>query len=77
MMKPGKTFRMNSTTKALLSTIVDPVARNSFKRAMIDAQLCSEVIVKREPRGDKNAPRGNAGSGTGYTNTGNAATPNA
>ena len=76
MLKPGKTFRMRSTTKVMLSTIVDPVMRNAFKRAMVEAQLCSEVIVKREPRGDKNAPRGNA-SGMGYTNTGNAATPNA
>jgi len=74
-MKPGKTFRMNSTTKALLSTIVDPVARNSFKRAMIDAQLCSEVVIKREPRGDKNAPRG--GGTASYNTTSNSATPTA
>lgn len=50
MLTPGKTFRMKSTTKVLLSNIVDPVARNSFKRAMVQAQLASEVIVKHKER---------------------------
>ena len=75
MLKPGKTFRMRSTTKVMLSTIVDPVMRNAFKRAMVEAQLCSEVIVKREPRGDKNAPRG--GGTASYNTTSNSATPTA
>jgi hypothetical protein len=56
MMKPGKTFKMRSTTKTMLATIVDPQMRSAWKRAMIEAQLCSEVVVKSAPR-DKNAPR--------------------
>jgi hypothetical protein len=50
MLKPGKTFNLNKQAKRFMATIVDPVARGDFKRAMIQAQLQSEVVVKREPR---------------------------
>jgi hypothetical protein len=33
-----------------MATIVDPVARNSFKRDMIQAELASAIVPKREPR---------------------------
>jgi len=65
-MKPTKTFKLKKTTKTLLASIVDPVQRNAWKRAMIDAQLCSEVVIKTPSR-DKNAPRG--ASGYQVTNT--------
>ena len=41
----------------MLASIVDPVQRNAWKRAMIDAQLCSEIVIKTPSR-DKNSPRG-------------------
>lgn len=58
-MKPGKTFKLKSTTKTMLASIVDPQKRSEWKRAMIDAQLCSEIVIKA-PQRDKNAPRGNS-----------------
>lgn len=42
-MKPSSNFKMNSTTKYLLSTITDASARNIFKANMIQAQLQSEI----------------------------------
>ena len=44
-----------------MATFVKAEDRNHFKRMMIDAQLCSEIVIKSAPR-DKNAPRGNASS---------------
>lgn len=57
--KPTKTFKLSSQTKRLMCTILDPVERHAYKRAMIQAQLASEVVVKHEKR-DKNAPRSGA-----------------
>jgi len=61
MMKPGKTFKLSKTTKRMIGLMKKSTAeqRNQFKRMMIDAQLCSEVVIKSPPR-DKNAPRGNS-----------------
>lgn len=67
-MKPSNTFKMRSATKTLLGSFVDPVQRNHFKSMMIQAQLASEVVVKREPRSD-NKPRGLAGYVTNDTGT--------
>jgi hypothetical protein len=50
MLKPGKTFNLNKQAKRTMATIVDPVMRNAYKHMMIQAQLQSEVVVKREPR---------------------------
>jgi len=60
-MKPGKTFKMSKTTKRMIALMKKSSAeqRNQFKRMMIDAQLCSEVVVKAPTR-DRNAPRGNS-----------------
>ncbi len=44
--KPGKTFNLSKQSKRFMATIVDPVARHEYKRAMIQAQLASEVIIK-------------------------------
>jgi len=60
MLKPGKTFKLSKPTKTMLASIVDPQKRSEWKRAMIDAQLCSEIVIKTPTR-DKNAPRGNSG----------------
>jgi len=72
-MKPNKTFKLKKTTKTMLASIVDPVQRNAWKRAMIDAQLCSEIVIK-SPQRDKNAPRGNGSTGYVTNNTGTAST---
>jgi hypothetical protein len=59
MLKPGKTFKLSKTTKRMIGLMKGASAeqRNQYKRMMIDAQLCSEIVVKVEKR-DKNAPRG-------------------
>ena len=49
-MKPNKTFKLSKQTKRFMATIVDPIKRGEFKRAMIQAELAAGVIVKREPR---------------------------
>ena len=72
-MKPNKTFKLKKTTKTMLASITDPAQRNAWKRAMIDAQLCSEVVIK-SPQRDKNAPRGNSPTGYVTNDTGTAST---
>lgn len=49
-MKPTQNFRMNSTTKYLLSTITDADARNAFRQNMIQAQLQSEIKPVKEEK---------------------------
>lgn len=46
-MKPSKTFRLNKQIKTFLASITDAIERNSFRRAMIDAQLSAEQVVKK------------------------------
>jgi hypothetical protein len=67
-MKPGKTFKLSKTTKRMLCSIVNTEQRNQYKRMMIDAQLCSEVVIKTPSR-DKNAPRGQSNYQTNDTGT--------
>ena len=67
-MKPGKTFNLSKQTKRFMATFVDPVARNAYKNAMIQAQLASEVVVKAPTR-DRNAPRGTSNYQTNDTGT--------
>jgi hypothetical protein len=59
MLKPHKTFKLAKSTKRMIALMKGSTAeeRNQFKRMMIDAQLCSEVVIKTPSR-DKNAPRG-------------------
>jgi hypothetical protein len=59
MMKPGKTFNLSKQTKRFMASFVKAEDRNHYKRMMIDAQLCSEVVIKTPTR-DKNAPCGSA-----------------
>jgi hypothetical protein len=72
IMKPGKTFNLSKQSKRFMATIVNAEERNAFKRAMIQAQLSSEVVVKSAPR-DRNAPRGNANYQTNDTGTASTA----
>jgi len=68
MMKPGKTFNLSKQTKRFMATFVNAEERNAYKRAMIEAQLCSEVVVKTPSR-DKNTPRGTSNYQTNDTGT--------
>ena len=58
-MKPGKTFKLSKTTKRMLCSIVNTEQRNQYKRMMIDAQLCSEVVIKTPSRNERGPARGN------------------
>jgi len=58
-MTPTKTFKFSKRNKTLMTLLPfrDTAARNAFKRMMIDAQLCSGIIV----RGPKDKDRGTDG----------------
>ena len=74
MMKPGKTFNLSKQTKRFMATFVNAEERNAYKRAMIQAQLASEVVVKtRERNSNDKRPQGTAS----YVTTSNSATPSA
>jgi hypothetical protein len=76
MLKPTSNYKMSKTLKTSLALgkfkTLDQ--RHAWKRACIDAELCSKIVVKSAPR-DKNAPRG--GGTANYTVTSNSATPTA
>jgi hypothetical protein len=48
--KPTKTFKLSKTTKRIIALMKGASAeqRNSFKRAMIQAQLAGEMPARRE-----------------------------
>ena len=52
-----------------MCSIVDPVERHEYKRAMIQAELASAIVPKREPRGDNKRPQGSANYQTNDTGT--------
>lgn len=61
MLKPGKTFKLSKTTKRMLALMGGTAeSRNQYKRMMIDAQLCSEIVIKTPARNDRGPARGNA-----------------
>ena len=47
-MKRDKNYRMSGQTKRILSTILDPVERNRYKNAMIDAEITAATPYKSE-----------------------------
>jgi hypothetical protein len=53
-MKPGKTFILSKQTKRFMCSILDPVERHAYKRAMIQAQLASEVAPRSKERSNDN-----------------------
>jgi hypothetical protein len=74
MLKPTSNYKMSKTLKTslALSKFKTLEQRHAWKRACIDAELCSKIVVKSAPR-DKNAPRG--GTANYVTNdTGTAST---
>lgn len=48
MLKPTSTYKMSKTLKTslALSSFQDPHQKGAWKRAMIDAELCSKIVVK-------------------------------
>jgi hypothetical protein len=50
VLKPGKNFKLSKTTKRMMSFIVDKAQRDSFKRAMIQAQLSSELKISSKDK---------------------------
>ena len=58
-MTPTKTFKFSKRNKTLMTLLPfkDTATRNAFKRMMIDAQICSGIIV----RGPKDKDRGTDG----------------
>jgi len=56
MLKPTKTYKMSALLKTSLATIAfkDAHHRGAWKRAMIDAELCSKIVVKHEKK-DRNS----------------------
>lgn len=47
-MQPTKTFNLSKTTKRIMCSMVDAEARNAFKQAMIQAQLQSAFVPKKD-----------------------------
>ena len=45
-MKRDKNFRLAKQTKRLMAGILDPIKRNEFKNAMIEAQIAAETPIK-------------------------------
>ena len=48
MFVPTKTFKMSKRAKTSIARVQDQHARGSLKRALIQAQMASEVVVKKE-----------------------------
>ena len=46
MLTPTKTYKMSKQTKRFMCTIINPIERGEYKRAMIQAELASQVVVK-------------------------------
>ena len=59
MLKPTSNYKMSSTLKASLALgkFTDAHQRGAWKRACIEAELASKIVVKT-PQRDKNSPRG-------------------
>ena len=49
-MKKDKNFRINRQVKRTMATIVDPVARNAYKNAMIAAQLFGSQVMEKKKK---------------------------
>jgi hypothetical protein len=46
LLVPGKNFKMSKQTKRNLTQFIDAHERGAYKRAMIQAQLASEQVIK-------------------------------
>ena len=68
--KPNKTFNLSKQTKRFMCTIIDPVERHAYKRAMIQAELAAAIVPKSN-KGDRDnkRPQGTANYQTNDTGT--------
>ena len=53
MNKPDRNFRLSKTAKRMAASFVDPHARGSFIRAMIDAEIESMKAPPPKEKGRK------------------------
>lgn len=53
MLKPTANYKMSKRNKTFLASILDPHKRGEIRRSIVQADLYSQVVVKREkkPRG--------------------------
>jgi hypothetical protein len=74
MLKPTSNYKMSPLLKISLATgkFADAHQRGAWKRACIDAELASKIVVKA-PQRDKNAPRGQSNYQTNDTGTASTA----
>ena len=49
-LKPNKNFKMDKSVKTFMSLISDKAERDTFRRAMIDAQLVSEIVPQKQEK---------------------------
>lgn len=55
-MTPDKNFKMKQSTKILIASLnVTAESRNSFKQAMIEAQLCEEAARRASLKSKDNS----------------------
>ena len=75
MLKPTSNYKMSPLLKISLATgkFKDAHQRGAWKRACIDAELASKIVVKT-PQRDKNAPRGGGTASYVTNDTGTAST---
>jgi hypothetical protein len=75
MLKPTSNYKMSPLLKISLATgkFKDAHQRGEWKRACIDAELASKIVVKT-PQRDKNAPRGGGTANYVTNDTGTAST---
>ena len=48
--KPTKNFKMDKSVKTFMSLISDKTERDTFRRAMIDAQLVAEITPQKQEK---------------------------
>ncbi len=75
MLKPTSNYKMSKTLKTSLALgkFTDVHQRGAWKRACIEAELASKIVVKT-PQRDKNAPRGGGNANYVTNDTGTAST---
>ena len=75
MLKPTSNYKMSKTLKTSLALgkFKDEHQRHAWKRACIDAELCSKIVAKPTKDRNNNGPRGTSN----YAVTSNSATPTA
>jgi hypothetical protein len=75
MLKPTSNYKMSKTLKTSLALgkFKTLEQRHAWKRACIEAELASKIVVKT-PQRDKNAPRGGGTANYVTNDTGTAST---